>query len=135
VPAVRDGAAGLALAALLAGAAGIGFAAIFVKTSAVRPVATTFWRVLLALPILRAWMEIEGRRLPKALVSEGLWEVIGPLLPVESPKPKGGRPRVSDLAALEGIVYVLRSGIPWRMLPEEFGCRRVTCWLLLRDWQ
>jgi transposase len=65
--------------------------------------------------------------MPEALVSEGLWEVIGPLLPAESPKPKGGRPRVPDRAALEGIVYVLRSGIPWRMLPEEFGCSGVTC--------
>jgi transposase len=73
--------------------------------------------------------------MPEALVSEGLWEVIGPLLPAESPKPKGGRPRVPDRAALEGIVYVLRSGIPWRMLPEEFGCSGVTCWRRLRDWQ
>ena len=54
--------AGLALAALLAGAAGIAFAPIFVKTSEIGPIATAFWRVLLALPILWAWMEIEGRR-------------------------------------------------------------------------
>jgi drug/metabolite transporter (DMT)-like permease len=54
--------ASLALAALLAGAAGIAFAPIFVKISEVGPVATAFWRVLLALPILWAWMEIEGRR-------------------------------------------------------------------------
>jgi drug/metabolite transporter (DMT)-like permease len=54
--------AGLALAALLAGAAGIAFAPIFVKISEVGPVATAFWRVLLAFPILSAWMEIEGRR-------------------------------------------------------------------------
>ena len=73
--------------------------------------------------------------MPEALVSEGLWEVIRPLLPAESSKPKGGRPRVPDRAALEGIVYVLRSGIPWRMLPEEFGCSGVTCWRRLRDWQ
>ena len=57
--------------------------------------------------------------MPEALVSERLWEVIGLLLPAEPPKPKGGRPRVPDRAALEGIVYVLRSGIPWRMPPEE----------------
>ncbi len=73
--------------------------------------------------------------MPEALVSEGLWEVIGPLLPAESPKPKGGRPRVPDRAALEGIVYVLRSGIPWRMLPREIGCSGVTCWRRLRDWE
>src|ERR671910_2829417 len=44
-------------------------------------------------------------------------------------------PRVPDRAALEGIAYVLRSGIPWRMVPEELGCSGVTCWRRLRDWQ
>jgi drug/metabolite transporter (DMT)-like permease len=50
------------LAALLAGAVGIAFAPIFVKTSEVGPVATAFWRVLLALPVLWVWMEIGSRR-------------------------------------------------------------------------
>ena len=44
------------------------------------------------------------RKMPEALVSERLWEVIGPLLPAESPKPKDGRPRVPDRAAFEGTV-------------------------------
>jgi drug/metabolite transporter (DMT)-like permease len=64
--------AGLALVALLAGAAGIAFAPIFVRTSEVGPVATAFWRVLLALPILWAWMEIEGRRSGKPGRPSGL---------------------------------------------------------------
>ena len=39
-------------------------------------------------------------------------------------------------AALSGIIYVLRSGIPWRMLPQELGYGSgVTCWRRLRDWQ
>ena len=43
----------------------------------------------------------------KALVSEELWGVIGPLLPAEPPKPKGGgRPRIPDRAVLVGIVGV-----------------------------
>jgi transposase len=70
------------------------------------------------------------------LVSEDLWEAIAPLLPKEPPKPKGGRPRVSDRAALTGIIFVLKSGIPWEMLPPEMGCGSgVTCWRRLRDWQ
>ncbi len=71
-----------------------------------------------------------------SLVPDDLWEAIEPLLPKEWPKPKGGRPRVPDRAALAGIVFVLKSGIPWRMLPKEMGFGSgVTCWRRLRDWQ
>ena len=72
----------------------------------------------------------------KPLVSDELWAVVAPLLPPEPPKPKGGRPRVCDRAALSGIIFVLKSGIPWEMLPPEMGCGSgVTCWRRLRDWQ
>jgi transposase len=72
----------------------------------------------------------------RRLVGDELWELVEPLLPPEPEKPKGGRPRVPSRAALEGIVYVLRSGVPWRMLPKgELGCSGVTCWRRLRDWQ
>src|SRR5215210_5458625 len=72
----------------------------------------------------------------KQLVSDELWEIIEPLLPEEPPKPKGGRPRVDDRAALTGIVFVLKSGIPWDMLPQEMGCGSgVTCWRRLEEWQ
>src|SRR5690242_2261918 len=71
------------------------------------------------------------------LISDGLWEIVAPLLPPEPPKPKGGRPRsITDRAALTGIVFVLKSGIPWEMLPQELGCgSSMTCWRRLRDWQ
>ncbi len=70
------------------------------------------------------------------LVSDGLWALVAPLLPPEPPKPKGGRPRVPDRACLTGIVFVLKSGIPWEMLPQELGCGSgMTCWRRLRDWQ
>jgi transposase len=70
------------------------------------------------------------------LVGEDLWQAIRPLLPPEPPKPKGGRPRVPDRAALAGIIYVLKSGILWGMLPKAMGCGSgVTCWRRLRDWQ
>ena len=72
----------------------------------------------------------------KPLVSDALWEIIQPLLPPEPPKPKGGRPRVAGRAALTGIIFVLKSGIPWEMLPQEMGCGSgVTCWRRLRAWQ
>ena len=50
------------------------------------------------------------------MVTDELWEIIEPLLPPEAPKPQGGRPRVEDRAALSGIIFVLKSGIPWEML-------------------
>jgi len=72
----------------------------------------------------------------KELVTDELWEAIEPLLPPEPPKPRGGRPRVPDRAALAGIIFVLKSGIPWEMLPKEMGCGSgSTCWRRLRDWQ
>src|SRR5712672_576228 len=70
------------------------------------------------------------------LVPDALWSLIRPLLPASMPNPQGGRTRVSDRACLTGIVFVLRSGIPWRMLPQEMGCGSgVTCWRRLRYWQ
>ena len=69
------------------------------------------------------------------LVPDTLWKEIEPLLPREPPKPDGGRPRVSDRDCLTGIVFVLKSGIPWRLVPSELGCGSgVTCWRRLRDW-
>jgi len=72
----------------------------------------------------------------RPILPEELWELIRPLLPPERPKPKGGRPRVPDRACLTGILYVLRTGIPWEYLPREMGCGSgMTCWRRLRDWQ
>jgi transposase len=71
-----------------------------------------------------------------SLVPGELWEAIEPLLPVEPPKPNGGRPRIPDRAALGGIVFVLRTGCPWRLLPNDLGCGSgTTCWRRLREWQ
>ncbi len=70
------------------------------------------------------------------LVSDGLWSLFAPLLPPRPPRPKGGRPPLDDRAALTGILFVLKSGIPWQMLPQEMGCGSgMTCWRRLRDWQ
>src|SRR5215207_4134169 len=72
----------------------------------------------------------------KELVTDELWEFVEPLPLSEPPKPKGGRPRVTDRAALTGIIFVLKSGIPWEMLPQEMGCGSgSTCWRRLRDWE
>jgi transposase len=78
---------------------------------------------------------MEEGAMAKELLPDALWARIAPLLPPEPPKPKGGRPRVSDRAALTGILFVLKTGIPWEYLPAEMGCGSgMTCWHRLRDW-
>jgi transposase len=72
----------------------------------------------------------------KPLLSDELWEIIEPLLPKWTPSPKGGQPRLDDRKALTGILFVLKTGIPWEDLPCEMGCGcGMTCWRRLRDWQ
>ena len=72
----------------------------------------------------------------KPLLTDELWALIEPILPKRPPRPKGGRPPVPDRQALTGILFVLRTGIPWEYLPQEMGCGSgMTCWRRLRDWQ
>ena len=72
----------------------------------------------------------------KTLVTDELWAVVEPLLPPELPKPRGGRPRIDARAVLMGILFVLKTGIPWEMLPKEMGYESgMTCWRRLREWQ
>lgn len=72
----------------------------------------------------------------KPLVTDDLWVVVEPLLPKRRKYPAGGRPRLDDRAALTGILFVLKTGIPWEYLPQEMGCGSgMTCWRRLRDWQ
>lgn len=73
----------------------------------------------------------------KPLVSDELWALIEPLIPKRAPPgEQGGRPPIDDRAALTGIIFVLKTGIPWEDLPHEMGCGcGMTCWRRLRDWQ
>ena len=65
----------------------------------------------------------------KPLVSDELWAVVEPLLPKEPPKSHGGRPRVPTRAVLTGILFVLKSGISWELMPAKLGCGSgMTCW-------
>lgn len=72
----------------------------------------------------------------KPLLTDELWAVIEPCLPPPAVRPKGGRPPVPNRQALKGILFVLKTGIPWEDLPQEMGCGSgMTCWRRLRDWQ
>ena len=70
------------------------------------------------------------------IVSDELWKQIEPLLPpVRPPSRKGGRPKVQNREALTGIVFVLRTSIPWQALPTEMGCGSgSTCWRRFAAW-
>jgi transposase len=70
-------------------------------------------------------------------ISHELWQTLEPLLPPFIPSPKGGRRRsVDDRAALNGVLFVLQTGIPWEDLPQELGMGSgMTCWRRLRHWQ
>jgi len=72
----------------------------------------------------------------KPLVPDELWEVVRPMLPPHRRRPgRRGRPPADDRAALGGILFVLKTGIPWEYLPQEMGCGSgMTCWRRLRDW-
>ena len=63
-------------------------------------------------------------------LSEYDWSGVKPMLPN---KPRGV-PRVNDRRVLNGIFWVLRSGAPWRDLPETYG-PRTTCYNRFVRWR
>lgn len=73
----------------------------------------------------------------KPILDDELWALVEPLLP--PPKPRRarypGRKPIEPRKALTGILFVLRTGIPWEHLPKELGCGSgMSCWRRLRDW-
>ncbi len=69
-------------------------------------------------------------------VSDGLWQRLRPLLPAGERRFRyPGRKRIDDRLCLEGILYVLFSGLPWAAVPEQLQVSGVTCWRRLAQWQ
>jgi transposase len=71
------------------------------------------------------------------IVSDGLWERIEPLLPKRQRRLRyPGRTPLPDRAALQGILFVLHTGIAWRHLPLELGFGSgSTCYRRMVAWQ
>lgn len=63
-------------------------------------------------------------------LTEAQWGVLSSLMP---PRRKRGRPRADDRTALNGILYVLRTGCRWSDLPSQYGSP-TTCWRRLKTW-
>ena len=71
----------------------------------------------------------------RPLLPDHLWELVRLFLPEHPPHPKGGRPFLDDRRALTGIIFILKTGLPWEYLPREMGCGSgMTCWRRLRNW-
>jgi transposase len=72
------------------------------------------------------------------LIDEAIWTRLAPLIPARRVRRghRHGRTPIPDRAILTGILFVLRSGIPWQMLPRQMGCGSgSTCWRRLVRWQ
>lgn len=69
-------------------------------------------------------------------VSDELWAVLEPLLPVHENKHRfgGGRPRVPDRCCADGIFYVLRTGCQWAALDQTNLCARSTAHDRFQEW-
>lgn len=52
-------------------------------------------------------------------LSNEQWKQLEPLLPPQ--KPRTGRPNVDHRRIINGILWILRTGAPWRDLPERYG--------------
>jgi transposase len=66
-------------------------------------------------------------------ISDNLWNIINSTLPTEKPNNTVGRPIVPFRKVLNGILYVLRTGCQWKMLPSEFGSGS-TCHRRFQEW-
>ena len=54
-------------------------------------------------------------------VNDELWEIIQSTLEELDPPAATGRPRTGQREALDGIIYVMRTGGQWNQLPRKFG--------------
>jgi len=71
----------------------------------------------------------------KALLPDDLRAMIQPLLPAQRPSQKAGCLRIDDRVVLTGILYILKTGLPWEYLPRVLGRGSgMSCWQHLRAW-
>lgn len=66
-------------------------------------------------------------------IPEDLWTLIEPLLPPDKLPGANGRPRVPNRTVFNGILYVLRTGCQWKMVPREYSSGS-TCHLRFTTW-
>lgn len=67
-------------------------------------------------------------------LTDAQWVYIAPLLPEVKASPKGGPKPIPNRPVFEGILWVLRSGVRWKDLPDRYPSPS-TCWRRLRAWE
>jgi transposase len=70
---------------------------------------------------------------PEELLSDELWAEIAPLLPKNAASPKGGGQWIDDRRCLEGVLWVLTSGLGWQKMPKQYPSGS-TCWRRMQVW-
>ncbi len=66
-------------------------------------------------------------------IPDGLWDEIKSIFPKEKSLMTVGRPIVPFRKVLDGILYILRTGCQWKMLPKEYGSGS-TCHRRFQEW-
>jgi len=66
-------------------------------------------------------------------IPDELWDEIKSIFPKEKPLKTVGRPIVKYREVLDGILYILRTGCQWKMLPKEYGSGS-TCHRRFQEW-
>jgi len=73
----------------------------------------------------------------RQIVDNELWQLMEPFIPPPKRRRRrhSGRRPMDQRQIFAGIVFVLKTGIPWKDLPQELGFGSgMTCWRHLRDW-
>ena len=90
------------------------------------------------------WSERDRRRGPaaravpdRALLTDAQWARLAPLLPPQQPKTgsRGGGPNKDDRLVVEGMLWILRTGAPWRDLPKDYGPHSTVANRFYRWWR
>lgn len=69
------------------------------------------------------------------ILPDDLWNIVEPLIPNKPRRTRfPGRKRIDDRTVLQGILFVLKTGMPWEYFPKEMGCSGMTLWRRLREW-
>ena len=77
---------------------------------------------------------IKEDAISRVLVGDELWALVEPIRPPWNASSKGSQPRKPDRLCLTGILFVLKTGIPWEDFPQGMGCCGMTLWNRLRQW-